>query len=622
MSKAPHQSRFGCMAASTWLASLGITTASLSGCSIDTLQSESRPAVANSCKSNDECGANGICTEGACYSRSGAIDEVLLEIIPEANSPLGRVSFLSMQNGLERGSRNRAIALSGPITIPVQVLVNAESLKADCPYQRTGKPSVAARIEFVRTGSVSGVSVAGLSKRFSTTIDTEANAMSGYGKDVALVPGFYDIYAQPVSYPNCQIPPKLWRGVEVDRDGIVAWAPPATLELPVPITLNGRVERSTASLEDWQVDIIDPQEEKVISTSAKLGVTTQASPFTNFEITLQLPEHVTHAALGSSPDKPGAAEPLIRLRPPKGAEGTAPTVYFELGAAAATGAANLVVSKLPAPWQLVDVSGQVRGVNSGEGVRSTVKFFNSNFLKELGLPAAYGRAVPTDPGGGYATKLFPGTYRVVVIPEGATADAKKWALTEQQVEVIGSGPTQTVDVTVAQARVLEGMASAGRDNVPAQGATLEAAPRLESSPGVWSGLTSPPTPPAQASVPVDDTNGKFKLFLDPGNYDFSLKPASASNFAWWIWPDVTVLPVPPSDARPLEPQLLYPVPLAGTITVAQQNTPTQPLRNATVQAYARVSIHSSAVVQVGTARTDDTGHYYLALPPRFGTSTP
>ena len=108
MSKAPHPSRFGCLAATTWLASLGIATACLGGCSIDTLQTESRPAVANSCKSNDECGTNGVCIEGACYSRSGAIDEVLLEIIPEANSPLGGVSFLSMQNGLERGSSNRA----------------------------------------------------------------------------------------------------------------------------------------------------------------------------------------------------------------------------------------------------------------------------------------------------------------------------------------------------------------------------------------------------------------------------------------------------------------------------------------------------------------------------------
>jgi hypothetical protein len=603
---------------------LGVLTLASAACSVDTLQPESRPAVVNSCKANTDCG-NGVCTDGACYSRSGEIDEVLLEIVPEATSPFGGVSFLSMQDGLRRGVRNRAIQLSGPVTFPVQVLVNGESLHASCPYLRTGKPSVAARIHFIRTGSVGGVSVAGLSNRFSVTVDTEPNTTGGFSKNVALVPGFYDIYAEPVAYPNCQIAPKLWRGVDVARDGqIVGWAPPATLELPKPITLNGRVTRQWGTLADWQVDVVDPLDEKVISTSAKLGATTDTSPVTNFEINFHPPEHFVTMLGTSSTNNRGATEPLIRLKPPKALASTVPTVYWDLAGlgGVVTAAVNLEVSSLPTPDQLVTVSGQVRGT-TGVPVRATVKFLNSTSKQGLSI---FGSAVTTDANGNYQAKLFHGEYRVIVIPDGATDDgkaapganlAREWALTVRQ-EIVGLEPTQVLDLAVLPVRFIDGMASAGRSGVVAQGATLEAAPVVARSAGVVRAVIDPAISPARASIPVSDETGKFRLVLDPGDYDISLRPAAASNFAWWILPRVTVFATDvPGHIGTLNPQLFYPVPLEGTITVSMPDKTSQPLRNATVQAYARSPRDS--VVTVGITRTDDTGHYYVGLPPDFGS---
>jgi len=66
----------------------------------------------------------------------------------------------------------------------------------------------------------------------------------------------------------------------------------------------------------------------------------------------------------------------------------------------------------------------------------------------------------------------------------------------------------------------------------------------------------------------------------------------------------------------INPELLYPVPLEGTVTVAMQDK-AQPLRNATIQAYARTP--QGNVTQVGIARTDDMGRYKLALPPDWGS---
>jgi hypothetical protein len=66
----------------------------------------------------------------------------------------------------------------------------------------------------------------------------------------------------------------------------------------------------------------------------------------------------------------------------------------------------------------------------------------------------------------------------------------------------------------------------------------------------------------------------------------------------------------------LDPELLYPVRFEGLVTITTAENVRHPLGNATVNAYARPS-EASAARQVGTARTDDMGRYYLALPPSF-----
>jgi hypothetical protein len=586
--------------------------------------------VANSCKENSDCGANGVCTEGACYSKSGKIDEVLLEIVPEASSPLGGMSLLSMQWDLRRGALSRAITLAGPISFQVQVFVNGEDLPQDCPYLKVGKQTVAARVQFTRVGSVGGVSVAGIASTAALTVNTEKDPMGGaYTKAVSLVPGYYDVYAQPAASTNCQIPSKMWRGVEFARDGIVVGsAPPVTLELPRPRVLNGTVTRGTATLANWQVDLVDPRDEKVISTSARLGATSETSPSTNFQIAYQPLDYVVTPAAKAI--LPGTDGPLIRLKPPKDAESSAPTLYFDLVRTDLnnTGVVDLNLAKVPTSTQLVTVVGQVRG-NLNEGVKSTVKFLNSTMQQGPsatfpGLLAAYGPSVMTDGAGRYSINVFPGTYSIVVVPEGATDDgsiapgantARSWALTETR-QTIGTDAQQTLDLSASQTRILEGVATAGTIHAPAQGATIEATPLASADADVVGTLLNPPVSPARAATPVDD-NGKYRLVLDPGYYTFVLKPAQTSNFAWWILPSLHMLTWDDAMGQVgrIDPELLYPVPLGGTISVTMQDKGPQVLRNATVRAYAS---SGDNVTLVGTARTDDMGRYQLALPPDWG----
>lgn len=594
--------------------------AGVAACNVDPIAENARPAVENRCTTDRDCGSEGVCTNGACYARESQFDEVVLEVLPDANSTYAGMSFVSVQSGLRRGNLSRTTTLTGPISFTTQVRINGEELDRNCPYITTGKQSIAARIVFVRTGSVSGISAADLSKRFTVTVDTEQSA-SGFGKTVALLPGIYDVHVQPSTTSTCQIASKLWRNVEIGRDGQVdASAPPATLDISAARKLSGSIERRGANLADWQIDLVDPHDGRVISTSAKLGATTDSVPSTNFSIFFHPLEDS-----GPQPSKiwPGGTGPLIRLRPPKDAKvaDASPTVYFDLNATdiAATGVVGLNMSTIPAAT--VTVTGQVRGV-TGEGVRGTVKFLSVSLG---GLITSFAPAIPTDGSGFYTAKLLPGDYRIVAVPDGAddgvtmgTPPPRQWATTsESRQRTITSD--QTIDLPVLPVRILQGTATAGNFGV-AQGATFEATQLVEGSSGVLDTIISPSTSRAPTVLPVNDETGMVSFVGDPGRYSLTLKPAAASNFAWWVVPEMILLQeTEPGVIGTMAPKLLYPVRFEGTMAIASPNQPSQPLRNATVQAYVRASSQSGTLVrQVGTARTDDMGRYYLALPPRFG----
>jgi hypothetical protein len=604
------------------------------GCGVEFLSDDLPEPVSNECKVDTDCGANAICTNGACFARSGVIDEVLLEVVPEANSSSGGLSFLSRQTGVQHGDRMRDVPLPNRSTFVAQVVINGADVPMGCPYLTTGKPTISARVEFSRTGAVAGAPILGLNT-VSVVVDT-TQMLGAWNVNTSLVPGMYDVYIQPAVTSTCQIPPRILRGVTV-AEQVEASAPPATLELPTPPTLQGKVQRMGGTLVGWQVDIIEPQEGRVISTSAKLGPTDGPSPITNFSISYQPPARVT--GISSVGWAAGSSGPLIRISPPADIADKAPTVFWDLAAAAIPGAdvngvaqCNLDMSGLPAPAQLIDVAGQVRsGAGDQAGVRSNLQFFSLGLEGAMGLTASFNRSILTDADGRYTAKLFPGQYRVVAIPvapgpdgqvamgQPASGTSPPAAITEAQAK-ISNDSTQPVDVVLFPKTVVAGLALAGRSSDPALRATFEADPSiLPGQGGVLRGaLAQTPVLPQSASTMIIDAAGAFTLPLDPGDFDMSLRPPESSNFAWWVRPSTHVAPPDTAgQAMSIFPRLPFPVPLEGVITVADAMGVRAPLRNAAVRAYAKVPM-GSAVTKVGDARTDDTGRYRLRLPPSFG----
>ena len=437
---------------------------------------------------------------------------------------------------------------------------------------------------------------------------------------------------QPVSTAKCPIPPAILRGVEVTEKS-PAWGLPATIDLPAPKHLRGTVERRGGTLVGWQVEVIEPQERRVISTSAVLGPTNGPTSSTNFVIDYQ-------PWVSNPSSKTGIAQaigdgPLIRLTPPPEMASQAPTVYWDLATIDldGNGVVSLDLSGLPPPEQQIVVTGQVRGQDgTTSNVRSGVQFFSTSLDGGMGLTANFSQSVTTDEGGNFEARLLAGQYRVVAVPDVASAtdapglvadhqgsstqtmsSAHPWAITERQ--WTATQGSSRLDLELFPKRVLDGNAWAGIGS-PALGAQLEAVPTIiPSQLGVLKGaLGQTPVLPQSASVMVSETDAHFAVALDPGAFDISLRPAQNSNFAWWVWPAASI--TPPASAgqsTTIAPQLQLPVPLEGTIRDPASNSV---LANAIVRAYAKST--GGGVVKVGEARTDGAGHYALRLPARFG----
>ena len=427
------------------------------GCSVQLREDKAElPTANNLCTTDDSCGHGAACISGACFFRTGAIDEVLLEVLPDSSSASGGLSFLTVQEHVASGDNARDLEVPVPKRIDGQVEISASALpdNGHCDYLAVGDQPIriAARVEFARVGAIGGVQVLSLPKT-SVTVDTDhgTGQPSNWTFSTYLVPGTYDIYVQPVSTAKCPIPPAILRGVEVTEKS-PAWGLPATIDLPAPKHLRGTVERRGGTLVGWQVEVIEPQERRVISTSAVLGPTNGPTSSTNFVIDYQ-------PWVSNPSSKTGIAQaigdgPLIRLTPPPEMASQAPTVYWDLATIDldGNGVVSLDLSGLPPPEQQIVVTGQVRGQDgTTSNVRSGVQFFSTSLDGGMGLTANFSQSVTTDEGGNFEARLLAGQYRVVAVPDVASAtdapglvadhqgsstqtmsSAHPWAITERQ----------------------------------------------------------------------------------------------------------------------------------------------------------------------------------------------
>jgi hypothetical protein len=219
--------------------------------------------------------------------------------------------------------------------------------------------------------------------------------------------------------------------------------------------------------------------------------------------------------------------------------------------------------------------------------------------------------VESDVDGRLQADLLPGRYRVVA----RSLAREDEALAIASWEVGGGAPCCNHVLEIGSRVDLQGKVLTP-DEQPAVEGSLLASPQL---PPVSSYLTTAlglaPVLPREASGLVD-LEGRVSLGTDPGLFDLSLRPPTASLFPWGSRPGVQVGPGASLELGEL--RLAYPVVLRGKL----RDGLGRPLAGALLRAWiphtSGESPSSLFVLPAGEVRTDAEGKYRLLLPPELG----
>jgi hypothetical protein len=600
------------------LRSLWLLGALLSlGCSVANLSSESNgpPPAENQCSSSDDCGG-GVCQQGACVAPQGEIASVLFEVTPPASSGAGLagIHFLKTMQVPTQGSALFDLALNPISTVSGTITPDAGTPSADaqCSYNLTFTPSE---------------QVLGLTATSYTATTDASNAFS-----LDMPAGDYNLYIQPSPLqstggtnappPQCDVPPTLLLHQQIQSGDVklpILLAPPEQLQVDV---LSGQ-----QALKNWTIDVIDPITHDVLSVPVTLE--NKQAPSTNdpndpcaiaggpcYKSVLEFSTVVGSSVVGHE---------FVRLSPPAGV--AAPTVLMDRSALQVLTKDTVVVNQLQWLPEAVTVEGRVEVGTSSTPASATVTLAATPSAASPtgidGLPpgtlASYVQTVQTDSSGQFSVSLLPGTYTVQAVPDAS--DLAISATTWQ----VGSTPSAQAGKVIGlahAARLAGSVFTPGGDPLVGASVVATASPSAAndaSTVGALNAAMGDTSPPPRAASDLIGTSGAFELNVDPGVFDFSVRPPDGTGFAWLVRPGVTV---DPSSIKNMQ-HMSAPLPVAyeGAVTVDQVKVP-----GALVRAYVYLdgskiytsdADHAQSVLQVAETRAADDGTFTLLLPAQL-----
>ena len=599
----------------------------LGGCSVSTLDTASDTGPENTCETDADCGG-GVCDleRGICRATTGELGTVLVQITAPAQS--GNYSLLSFLQTVEQlPSEGGALDLlvPEPGEIEAEVVPTADT-SSGCVASYNESPTVPVKVRFRPTERVFGLAAA--------DIDAETGEIApgeSYKFKARMAPGKYDVYVEPVqaaiSGDACSVVPQVFRNFEVTSGDVDPSAPATPLYLSPPKTLKVIVDwptepagNSEKSLEQWKVDVLDPATGWILSKPATLALDASLG-----EPGVQ--RYVATVEFSELAEAEVAGEELVRLSPPDPENGAPPVVAptFVLPRWAVEGlnggeAKIDHITSLPNPVQVNGAVFDGDGIQANQVVSELALRFVSKQLSldggatkgpTQGAPVYFSTQVPYI-GGSYDVQLLPGEYDVYAIP---TSSESNVAVTKTTLSVSPNAPVQAgKTIVIDPTTQLSGVAIGPNGVDPMADAKVRVIASPETPDPVWQALGL--TPPKPLSVEgVVGKDGAFVVDVHPGTLDVSIRPDSASGFAWMVRPNVSVA----EGAHELE-NVGMPLPVVydGAVKVDADTT----LPNALIQAYVFLNAQgytddrasAKAVVQVAETRADKLGNFRLLLP--------
>ncbi|MCC6554639.1 MAG: carboxypeptidase regulatory-like domain-containing protein [Polyangiaceae bacterium] len=581
------------------LTATALLAAFTSGCGIPLSELETGPV--NSCESSSDCAGNGVCASvmggKACVSPEADLAGLLLEIRPAATSSYGAnatyiIDVAAQGTALQDtapGGQVRRFDPGLPELSSVSGKLRLSPGAPDCGASAQDG-SFPATVLFTPVLPYLGLSVAPYEASLVTETDGSGN-LTGYSFRAEVPSGQYDLHVVPEAPPGCtKVPPPIALPAQSISSNTAI-----NIESAEPVKLSGTLMvPQSASVEGWFLEVVESEHGNVISEIQTLQ---QENPeFALLDLNFDWTYRTGYT-------------PLIRLRPPEGS--ALPTVHWDLTAVALSGPDSLSLSLSDLNAAPRHVEGQVLD-QGGAPVIASVQIQSAAISGDVSSTAKYKLETETDEAGVFAADLPPGKYRVIARP---TADASK-AIAEEALTVLaGDGCFCGQSITVPERSTLRGGVTgpAGESMISAY---VVVTPSLSSTTRYLDKvLALDPLQPREQSMPLGGTG--FALPVDPGEFDFSVRPADGSRFPWLVRPRLSV---PAADIAPtsdLDPMTIpYPAILQGVV----RDPAGASLPGTVVRAWVPVRDPSQAgkvtgLIQIGETLTGQGGDYVLPLPP-------
>ncbi len=558
-------------------------------CSIPRL--EDAPAVTNECASNVDCGASGVCIDAMCVATNAELPRVLLEIdAPYAadGQRLGAIVDLAAQGLSLEG--DMPLGHVHELSLVPQVADVTASFVLESAFGGCTAMPVPFALELFPALDVTGIPL--------LPYAAESSEAPGATPSLRVPHGTYDIYARatlPEETPSeCQIPPILLRSRVLASQSV-------DIQLAVkssPTELTGSID---ADLSDWTIALIDNQDGRLLSTPARLE--SEPSPVGSTTFSLYAWPEVF---------APNSFDTVLKMTPPEEQriQGK-PTLLWKLEAIQPGSIPHVelkTLGLLDQPATLIE--GSVIAPN-GAGVPATVAIRSNSLDAEAGSIAAFQTIVVTDSDGWFSVKLRPGLYEVVAAP--AAGSDLAITRTDWTIAVGDLGGGRSVELSLRPRLIghatLESGLPALFTAVFAEPAATHATTYLEEEFDVRA------SPVASLGGSTDtDASGYFELPIDPGQFDFSLRPAPGSRLPWLVRPRVAVSDAGPYAADLGDITITHPVVLHGAI--AAPDGP--PIAHGAVRIWLApstdVGAAAPAAVLLAETHTDDAGAFSLLLP--------
>ena len=581
---------------------VAVAAAALSGCSINYTSDATANAPVNSCSADSDCGDGATCsTDHQCIGTNVDLSDLIVQVRPNAGASYGAsTSFVLPVNNSFASVKRAAFDVNYPIELPSPVAITGGTVHLDynssCYPGLDSTTSLPATITFDRVSKLAGFR----SDSYTVTAAKKSATSPKFEFDASLLPGKYSVYIQPqIVDPDCIDPPPP---VFYPSQEIGAATDGTDWTVIKPTKLGGDIQIPDAGdLTGWRLDIVEPTQGRVISTTQKLQQGMVA-----FAVNVNL----------SFVWNDLSVSPYIRLRPPAGE--ARPSVYWgliESLSSQSKAEVHLSVANLKIDPREVEI--QVQDPDN-KGVFSSVQVQSVKLSGDVEKNAAYAVDVTeTDLQGVFKLKLPPGTYQFRATPLVDTTLAAgdiDLVVPPLDPKVTGNPCYCGHVISVAKKVVVSGQVTTPMGAALA-GATISLTPSQPDAVNFWKRVVHAidPRPLAPRSeISSTDGGGVFGLFVDPGPSDLIVTPADQSGFPWLVRPRVQVQAATGVQLDSLT--LPNPAFLRGTVTDPSGT----PAANVVVEGWLPVrnadGSPPTTAIQIGATTSDDSGRYTLILP--------